>query len=53
MTRALKWWEKPIVGVMIVVCAPLVLGLVAWRAARWRVWAGKIFIVKGGARGSR
>lgn len=41
--RGLEPWQQPVFWVVVILVAPFVLIFVAWRAARRRIWAGKIF----------
>lgn len=49
----LKWWEKPI-AVFVIACAfPFVCLWRVWVKAKWRVWAGRIYLRKGVNHGRR
>lgn len=45
--RKLVWWEKVIAGVVIALAFPFVLLWRVYLAAKWRVWAGRIYLKKG------
>jgi hypothetical protein len=43
----LKWWQKPITVLLILAAFPFVLLWRVWVTAKWRVWAGRIYLRKG------